>query len=88
MKVPIRTCIACRQPQPKKQLLRIVKTPQGEIKFDFTGRANGRGAYVCHNDQCVQKVINKKLLNREFETNIDASVYTRLLEDYNEQKKD
>jgi predicted RNA-binding protein YlxR (DUF448 family) len=88
MKVPIRTCIACRQPQSKKQLLRIVKTPQGEIKLDFTGRANGRGAYVCYNDQCINKVVTKKLLNREFETNIDASVYTRLLEEYNEQKQD
>ncbi|HHW89735.1 MAG TPA: YlxR family protein [Clostridiales bacterium] len=87
MKVPIRTCVACRQPQPKKQLLRVVKTPQGEIKLDSTGRANGRGAYICNRAQCVQDAVKKKLFNRNFKMNIDDSVYTRLLEEYNEQKQ-
>ncbi|NLC17028.1 MAG: YlxR family protein [Clostridiales bacterium] len=88
MKLPIRTCVACRQPQPKKQLLRIVKTPEGDIKLDLTGRANGRGAYICNKDQCVQTAVKKKLFNRDFKMNIDASVYTRLLEEYHEQKQD
>jgi predicted RNA-binding protein YlxR (DUF448 family) len=87
MKVPIRTCVACRQPQPKKQLLRVVKTPKGEIKLDSTGRANGRGAYICNSAQCVQAAVKKKLFNRNFKMNIDDSVYTRLLEEYNEQKQ-
>ncbi|HEY8423968.1 MAG TPA: YlxR family protein, partial [Clostridia bacterium] len=77
----------CRQPQPKKQLLRVVKTPEGEIKLDWTGRANGRGAYVCDNEQCMQKAVTKKLFNRDFKMNIDPSVYARLLEEYHEQKK-
>lgn len=88
MRIPTRTCIVCRKPQPKKELLRVVRTPEGDVKLDFTGRANGRGAYICNNDLCIQTAVKKKLFNRDFKTNIEADVYNRLLEEYREHKQD
>ncbi|HEY8389812.1 MAG TPA: YlxR family protein [Clostridia bacterium] len=87
MKIPTRTCVACRKQQPKKELLRVVKTPEGDVKLDFTGRAHGRGAYICNNDVCIETAVKKKAFNREFKINIEADVYTRLLEEYREHKQ-
>jgi hypothetical protein len=88
MKIPTRTCVACRKPQPKKELLRVVKTPEGDVKLDFSGRAHGRGAYVCNSDVCIQTAVKKKLFNREFKSSIDAETYNRLLEEYCGHKQD
>ena len=56
-RVPLRTCVACRENKDKRDLLRIVKTPEGEVKADPTGRLNGRGAYVCNKKECVEKLM-------------------------------
>lgn len=77
---PIRTCIACRQEFEKSQLIRIVRTPDGEYKVDFSGKANGRGAYICGSPECVKKLKKNKLLNRAFKTEISEETYTALEE--------
>ncbi len=74
-KVPMRTCIACRETKPKMEMTRVVKTAEGDIFADPTGKAAGRGAYVCSNPDCLKKVEGKKLLNRAFSTNVSAEVY-------------
>jgi predicted RNA-binding protein YlxR (DUF448 family) len=72
---PIRTCIACRQEFEKNQLLRIVRTPEGEFVVDSTGKTNGRGAYICKSAECAKKLKKNRLLNRAFGTAISDEVY-------------
>lgn len=62
--IPQRTCVACRQAQPKGELLRLVRTPQGEIVVDITGKAAGRGAYVCRTERCAEQAVKQKKLAR------------------------
>lgn len=77
-KIPQRTCIGCKEKKDKKDLIRIVKDKDGNITLDRTGRANGRGAYICDNIQCLKKAIKTKALARNFEMNIDETVYDEL----------
>lgn len=74
-KIPQRTCIACREMQDKKNLLRIVRTPTGEIRPDPTGKAAGRGAYICKKAECVGKMIKFRLLNKTFSADVPAEAY-------------
>ena len=76
--IPNRTCIGCNQVKPKKELIRIVKNKEGNIFVDKTGKANGRGAYLCDNIECLEKTIKTKKLERTFETKIDIKVYEDL----------
>lgn len=85
-KVPIRTCIVCRTAMPKKELNRIVKSGE-EIFFDKTGRANGRGAYVCSNPECMKKLKKQRVLNRVFSCQVEDSVYDKIAEDFLDIKK-
>jgi predicted RNA-binding protein YlxR (DUF448 family) len=62
--IPQRTCVACRQTRPKAELLRIVRTPAGAIVVDPSGKAAGRGAYVCHNERCPREAVQRKKLSR------------------------
>ncbi len=80
-KVPIRTCIACRTAKPKKELVRIVKF-NDQIKLDLTGKLNGRGAYICNDENCIRKLKKQKLLNRAFSCQVEDSVYDSILEDF------
>ena len=80
-KVPLRMCVACREMQPKRNLIRIVKNNEGEIFIDKTFKANGRGAYLCANITCLEKAIKTRALNRAFKCEIDASVFDKLKED-------
>jgi predicted RNA-binding protein YlxR (DUF448 family) len=77
-KVPIRRCIACREGKPKRELLRIVKSPENDILIDKTGRMNGRGAYICNNMDCFLKARKTKALNREFKMEIPDCIYDTL----------
>ena len=77
-KIPMRTCIACRTEKPKKELIRIVKTKDGAFSVDKTGKVSGRGAYLCDNEACALKIINKKLLARAFEMEVPNEVYENL----------
>ena len=86
-KTPQRKCIGCNESKPKKELIRIVKTPEDEILLDSTGRANGRGAYICNNLECLQKAVKTKGLNRAFKMNIDTDVLVKLSEEMAELDK-
>ena len=77
-KIPMRTCIACRTEKPKKELIRIVKTKDGVFSLDKTGKVSGRGAYLCDDNACALKIINKKLLSRAFEMEVPLEVYEKL----------
>src|SRR5260370_39910344 len=65
--VPLRTCISCRQNKPKRELLRVVRTPDGHIQVDATGKKSGRGAYLCARLSCWEDAIKKKRLEQEIE---------------------
>ena len=69
--IPERTCIGCNEKKEKKQLIRIVKNSEGNINVDTTGKANGRGAYICKNIECLEKAIKSKKLERSLKTKID-----------------
>ncbi len=74
-KIPMRMCIACREMKPKMEMTRVVKTAEGEIFADPTGKAAGRGAYVCTEPECLKKVGLKKLLHKAFSANVSEEVY-------------
>ena len=76
--IPMRTCIACREMKPKKEMLRVVRNADGEIFVDVTGKAAGRGAYVCGGEECMKKLNGKKLLNRAFSSDVPLEVYEGL----------
>lgn len=71
-------CIACRQMFDKKNLLRIVKNKEGNIFVDISGKANGRGAYICSDIECFKKLKKQKILNKTFKCIVDEQVYTQL----------
>ena len=77
-KIPMRQCVGCREMKPKKELVRVVKSPQGEISLDFRGKAPGRGAYLCPNGACLKKAIKSKALERGFEMPIPPEIYEGL----------
>ena len=77
-KTPMRMCTGCREMKPKQQLIRIVKTPDGEIKLDNTGRLNGRGAYICKSADCLKKAQKAGALSRAFETDVADEVYAAI----------
>ena len=80
-KIPLRQCLGCREMKPKRELIRVVRSPEGEISLDFKGKANGRGAYLCPDPECLKKAIRAKALERAFETAVPESVIVRLREE-------
>lgn len=77
-KLPQRTCIGCNTQKEKKDLIRIVKNKQGEISLDKTGRLPGRGAYICDNLECLEKLVKSKKLEKSFEMKIEETIYDEL----------
>jgi predicted RNA-binding protein YlxR (DUF448 family) len=77
-KIPMRQCVGCREMKPKKELVRIVHSPEGEISVDFTGRKAGRGAYICRDASCLAKAEKSRALGRAFSAEIPAEVYDTL----------
>ncbi len=77
-KIPQRQCVGCREMKEKRSLLRVVKSPEGAISLDFTGKASGRGAYVCNALECLQKARKSRALERALETAIPETVYDAL----------
>lgn len=80
-KPPMRTCIACKKVKPKKELIRVVNGEEG-ISLDFTGKKNGRGAYVCNDSSCIQTLKKKKALNRAFKMPVDDKIYDKIAEEF------
>ncbi len=83
--VPLRMCLACREMKPKKEMLRVVKTQSGEIFADETGKAAGRGAYICKGEECLKKLADKKLLHKAFSANVSQEVYAQVEETVGEK---
>ena len=79
-KIPQRTCMACQEKKDKRDLVRIVRSPEGEISVDLTGKKPGRGAYICPNLECLNKLIKSKRLERSLETAISQEIYESLKE--------
>lgn len=77
-KQPLRKCIVCNELREKKELLRVIRTPEGVIEIDLTGKKNGRGAYICKTGECFEKLGKTKALNRSFSCEIPAAVYEQL----------
>lgn len=87
MKKPVvRTCIACRQAKEKKDMLRIVRDKDGNIRLDFTGKASGRGAYICDNPECIKKCVKNKLIGRALDANVSDEVYEYIATEYAKSK--
>lgn len=77
-KIPMRQCTGCREMKPKRELIRVVRAPDGGISLDFKGKAPGRGAYVCRDMQCLKKAIKSRALERAFDVSIPQEVYDAL----------
>ena len=78
-KIPMRQCVGCREMKPKKELIRVVKSPEGEISLDFRGKAPGRGAYLCPDAACLKRAIKSRALERAFETAGPTEIYDGLV---------
>lgn len=77
-KIPMRQCLGCREHKPKKELIRVVRSPEGEVSLDFKGKLPGRGAYVCPQADCLAKARKSRALERAFETALPPEVYEAL----------
>ena len=77
-KIPMRKCVGCGEMKEKKELIRVIKTPEDEILLDTTGRANGRGAYICNNAECLKKAVKNRGLERSLKSQIPTDVLERM----------
>lgn len=77
-KVPVRKCVGCQEMKSKKEMMRVIRTSEGEFLLDVTGRKNGRGAYICPCGECLRKAIKNKGLERSFKQSIPQEVYETL----------
>lgn len=80
-KIPMRQCTGCGERKEKKELIRIIRTPEEEIVVDFTGKKNGRGAYICNSAECLQLAKKRKSLERSLNITIPETVYQELEEE-------
>ena len=86
-KIPMRQCLGCNEHKPKRELLRVVRSPEGEISLDFKGKQSGRGAYICRDVKCLRRARKSKRIDRNLECEIPETVYDameRELESYEE----
>lgn len=79
-KIPMRMCVGCRTMAPKRELVRVVLTPQAEVCLDFKGKKNGRGAYICRKGECLNKAKKSKALERALSCTIPEEIYASLAE--------
>ena len=85
-KIPMRQCLGCREMKPKKELIRVVRSPdETTISLDFQGKTPGRGAYLCPDPACLKKAIKSRALERAFSTAIPPEIYARLEEEMSAQ---
>ena len=76
-KIPMRQCLGCREMKPKRELIRVVRSPEGAISLDFKGKAPGRGAYICPDAECLKKAMKARALERAFSAQIPGEVYEK-----------
>ncbi|HIT60598.1 MAG TPA: YlxR family protein [Candidatus Fimousia stercorigallinarum] len=82
-KVPMRQCVGCQNMVSKRELIRVIKTSEGEIRLDATGKQNGRGAYICKKKECLEKAMKKHSLERSLKVAIPDEIYDSLKEELN-----
>ena len=81
-KIPLRMCIVCRELKEKREMLRVVKNAEEKIFIDFSSKAQGRGAYICDNPECIKKLASRRILNKVFSKQVGEEVYTAITEEY------
>lgn len=84
-KTPLRQCLGCREMKPKPELLRVVRSPEGEVSLDAKGKKPGRGAYVCPNESCLARAAKTRALDRALETKIPEDVMEKLISELEEK---
>ena len=84
-KIPVRQCVGCGEMKNKKEMMRVLRTPEGETVLDITGKKNGRGAYLCISKECLQKARKNKGLERSFKMSIPNEVYDSLEKEFDEE---
>ena len=82
-KIPMRMCVGCREMKEKRELIRVVRTPEGETALDPTGKKSGRGAYVCRNPECLRRSIRQKQLERQLQVSLTDEVNEALMAEMN-----
>ena len=83
-KIPMRMCVGCREMKPKKELLRAVRSPEGTVSLDTTGKKPGRGAYCCFNAECLRRALKQGQLDRQLEVKLSPEVNEQLTQTMNE----
>ncbi|MBE5885878.1 MAG: YlxR family protein [Lachnospiraceae bacterium] len=83
-KIPLRQCVGCMEMKEKKSMMRVLKTPEGDIVLDVTGKKNGRGAYLCKCMECLKKAQKNKGLERSFKMSLSNEIYTGLEKEFAE----
>ena len=83
-KIPMRMCVGCREMKPKKELLRAVRSPEGTVSLDTTGKKPGRGAYCCYNAECLRRALKQGQLDRQLEVKLSPEVNEQLTQTMNE----
>lgn len=77
-KIPQRMCVGCKEKKPKKELIRVVRTPEAQVEIDLTGKKSGRGAYICPKLECLTKAVKSKALDRSLEINVTEEIIKAL----------
>ena len=85
-KIPQRQCLGCNEHKPKRELLRVVKSPDGEISLDFTGKKSGRGAYICHDLRCLKKARKSRRIDRSLDCTIPEEIYDKMESELSEHE--
>ena len=86
-KIPQRQCMGCRERKEKREMIRVVRSPEGNVSLDFGGKLNGRGAYLCPNPECLKRAIRSKALDRSLEVTIPEEGYARLEKEMEAQNR-
>ncbi len=87
-KIPLRVCIGCQEKKPKKELIRIVKTPEETIEIDFKGKRSGRGTYICPNLECLKKAVKGKRIEKSLQRPVSPEIITELEKALTESPKE
>ncbi len=85
-KIPMRQCVGCGEMKSKKEMMRVLRCEDGTVTLDLTGRKNGRGAYLCRNEECLRKAVKNKGLERSFKMSIPQDIYKNLEKEFEEEE--
>ena len=87
-KIPMRKCTGCGQMFPKKELIRVILTPENSIELDRTGKKNGRGAYICSSAKCLEQAVKSRGLEKSLKTAVPAGIYDKLRKELEESEQE